>query len=266
MRASAAWPQDANKIVWVSEHDALRADMDDLAAAIGALDSQLAAGKALTAWQVRAFLGSTTSVLQPVLHAGHGSARRSSAPPASCVAPRPTGEAARGVRERQREHGEWRSGRQRARQHRRQRVSGAATDRSGRRVLLRRTPAAAQRPRRARRWPRSATRGLSSSISWSTITSTKRSALCGARPCLCPAAGSIADRRLRRLACTAALCDGDQGIFFPWCATRRPGLRQRSTGATGLRSAARRRSRRAATVRSQDRDAREAPPQADSRP
>ena len=182
MRASAAWPQDANKIVWVSEHDALRADMDDLAAAIGALDSQLAAGKALTAWQVRAFLGSTTSVLQPVLHAGHGGARRSSAPPASCVAPRPTGEAARGVRERQREHGEWRSGRLRARQHRGQRVLGrrrtAAADAccfTGRRQLLsalaapagghaRRRVGSVRALRRApphqRRGPRSAARAL----------------------------------------------------------------------------------------------------------
>ena len=54
MRANASWPTgDTKKTVWVSEHNALRADMDDLAAAIGALDGQLAAGKALTAWQVR---------------------------------------------------------------------------------------------------------------------------------------------------------------------------------------------------------------------
>jgi hypothetical protein len=45
---------DEKRLIWVSEHDALRADMNDLAAAMGVLDSQLAAGKALTAWQVRA--------------------------------------------------------------------------------------------------------------------------------------------------------------------------------------------------------------------
>ena len=144
MSANANWPWDAGRLdVWVSEHNALRADMDDLAAAIGALDNQLAAGKALTLWQVRACGSSWVAV------------------EVSCCA-------------------------------------------------LRRTPPAAQ-PRRARRWPRSATRGLSSSTLWSTTTLTKRCALRGApaaRPCLCAAAACapVADEAFRRLrACATAV-------------------------------------------------------------
>jgi hypothetical protein len=58
--------------VWESEHNALRMDMDDLAAAIGALDDQLAAGKALTAWQVRSWAGASVFHAGPCPHAPLG--------------------------------------------------------------------------------------------------------------------------------------------------------------------------------------------------
>ena len=53
MRANAVWPYDAQRDGWVMAHNALRADMADLEAALSALDGQLAAGKKLNAWQAR---------------------------------------------------------------------------------------------------------------------------------------------------------------------------------------------------------------------
>ena len=62
---------DAKRLIWVSEHDAPRADMNDLAAAMGVLESQLAAGKALTAWQVRACGESYRCSAELCYHAGY---------------------------------------------------------------------------------------------------------------------------------------------------------------------------------------------------
>lgn len=78
MSANANWPSDAKaKNVWVSEHNAMRADMDDLAAAIGRLDAQLAAGKALTEWQVRACGRARVPWEKPSVRPGATGARRS---------------------------------------------------------------------------------------------------------------------------------------------------------------------------------------------
>ena len=132
MRPNAKWPLDAKKNVWVSEHNALRADMDDLAAAIATLDNQLAAGKALTAWQVRVccdMLG-VGFFCTP----GAAGARAPSAPPASCV-----------TNKAHRDSCEWRQRAQRECGGTERRVlprpvSRSAADRKGRRVFLRRTP------------------------------------------------------------------------------------------------------------------------------
>ena len=103
MSANASWPWKADKTVWVSEHNALRADMDDLAAAIGALDAQLAAGKPLTAWQVRLNVGTSGRCYCSQRHTP-GAAAPGARPRLRLLEwrARPTGTAARGARERRR--------------------------------------------------------------------------------------------------------------------------------------------------------------------
>ena len=53
MAPNARWAHAASQDGWVLAHDALRADMGDLQSAVEALLAHAAAGKALTAWQVR---------------------------------------------------------------------------------------------------------------------------------------------------------------------------------------------------------------------
>jgi hypothetical protein len=61
MAPNAAWPHAARDDGWVLAHDALRADMADLHAAVDALLAHAAAGRALTAWQARARRGGNTA-------------------------------------------------------------------------------------------------------------------------------------------------------------------------------------------------------------
>jgi hypothetical protein len=57
MAPNASWAHAAHDDGWVRAHDALRADMQDLRAALDTLLAHAAAGKALTAWQVRTRCG-----------------------------------------------------------------------------------------------------------------------------------------------------------------------------------------------------------------
>ena len=65
MAASAAWPHAAADDGWVRAHDALREDMTGLRAALEALAAHAAAGKPLTAWQVRARRAAAAPISAP---------------------------------------------------------------------------------------------------------------------------------------------------------------------------------------------------------
>lgn len=65
MPANGAWHYAAEQDGWCKAHEALRADMSDLSAALAALVAREAAGKQLTAWQARTRCSSGSAGSQP---------------------------------------------------------------------------------------------------------------------------------------------------------------------------------------------------------